>query len=102
MWVNLANDLNADYRLRTSSSTTAKSCPTFGPQRVSLRVMWSNCRACSNFRIHGQKGHAERCQDTGTLFGCMLFELNNDAPAFPQWRTNIGAIAQAALDNADQ
>jgi hypothetical protein len=52
-----------------------------------------------------KKGHAgDIAKDTGTLI--WLHAVHgvepNDAPAFPQWETDIRAIAQAALDNAAQ
>ena len=52
-----------------------------------------------------EKGHSGKITvDTGTLI--WLHDAHgvepNDAPAFPQWKTDIPAIAQAALDNADQ
>ena len=52
-----------------------------------------------------EKGHAGKITvDRGTLI--WLHDAHgvesNEAPAFPQWTTEIRAIAQATLDNADQ
>ena len=52
-----------------------------------------------------KKGHAGTItQDTGTLI--WLHAVHgvepNDAPAFPQWKSDIRAIAQAVVDKEDQ
>ena len=55
--------------------------------------------------FNDEKGHAGNItKDTGTLI--WLHAVHgvepNDAPAFPQWETDIRAIAQAALDKGGQ
>ena len=109
LWVNLANDLNADYPdadvftinhaevvydLRDAYEAGGLGgdvAQLTGPSRNSIFV--------------DEKGHAGNItKDTGTLI--WLHAVHgvepNDAPAFPQWETDIRTIAQAALENADQ
>ena len=109
MWVNLANDLNADYPAADVFTIN------HGEVVYDLRAAYEAGELEGDVEqltgpaqtsvFTDKKGHAGTItQDTGTLI--WLHAVHgvepNDAPAFPQWRTNIRAIAQAALDNADQ
>ncbi len=109
MWVNLANDLNADYPAADVFTIN------HGEVVYDLRAAYEAGELEGDVEqltgpaqtsvFTDKKGHAGTItRDTGTLI--WLHAVHgvepNDAPAFPQWRTNIRAIAQAALDNADQ
>ena len=108
MWVNLANDLNADYPAADVFTIN------HGEAVYDLRAAYEAGELEGDVEqltgpaqtsvFTDTKGHAGTItQDTGTLI--WLHAVHgvepNDAPAFPQWDSDIRAIAQAALDSAD-
>ena len=108
MWVNLANDLNADY------PTADVFTINHGEVVYDLRAAYEAGELEGDVEqltgpaqtsvFTDAKGHAGNITvDTGTLI--WLHAVHgvepNDAPAFPQWDSDIRAIAQAALDSAD-
>jgi len=109
MWVSLANDLNADYPdadVFTINHAEVvydlRAAYESGELGGDVAQLTGSTR---NSVFTDKKGHAgDITKDTGTLI--WLHAVHgvepNDAPAFPQWETDIRAIAQAALDNAAQ
>ncbi|MBL6816732.1 MAG: alpha/beta hydrolase [Pseudomonadales bacterium] len=109
LWVNLANDLNADYP--DADVFTINHAEVVYDLRAAYEAGELGGDAAQltgpsrNSVFTDEKGHAGNItKDTGTLI--WLHAVHgvepNDAPAFPQWETDIRAIAQAALDNAAQ
>ena len=109
MWVSLANDLNADYP--DADVFTINHAEVVYDLRAAYEAgelggdVAQLTGSTRNSVFTDPKGHAGNItKDTGTLI--WLHAVHgvepNDAPAFPQWETDIRAIAQAALDNAAQ
>ncbi|MEL0327008.1 MAG: hypothetical protein VXA09_08420, partial [Burkholderiaceae bacterium] len=109
MWVNLANDLNADYPAADVFTIN------HGEAVYDLRAAYEAGELEEDVEqltgpaqtsvFTDTKGHAGTItQDTGTLI--WLHAVHgvepNDAPAFPQWKSDIRAIAQAVVDKEDQ
>jgi len=109
MWVNLANDLNADYPAADVFTIN------HGEAVYDLRAAYEAGELEGDVEqltgpaqtsvFTDTKGHAGTItQDTGTLI--WLHAVHgvepNDATAFPQWKSDIRAIAQAVVDKEDQ
>ena len=108
MWVNLANDLNADYP--DADVFTINHGEVVYDLRAAFEAgelggdVEQLTGAARTSVFTDTKGHAGKITvDTGTLI--WLHAVHgvepNDAPAFPQWDSDVRAIAQAALDTAD-
>ena len=109
MWVNLSNDLNEDYPdadiftfHHAEVVYDLRAAYEAGELEGDVEQLTGPSR---NSVFTDEKGHAgDITVDTGTLI--WLHAVHGvepkDAPAFPQWETDIRTIAQAALDNADQ
>jgi len=109
LWVNLANDLNADYP--DADVFTINHAEVVYDLRAAYEAgelggdVAQLTGSIRNSIFTDEKGHAGNItKDTGTLI--WLHAVHgvepNDAPAFPQWESDIRAIAQAALDKGGQ
>lgn len=109
MWVNLANDLTADYPGADVFTINhgevvydLRAAYEAGDLEGDVQQLTGSAQTSV---FTDTKGHAGKITvDTGTLI--WLHAIHgvepNDAPAFPQWKANIRVIAQAALDNVDK
>lgn len=109
MWVNLSNDLKEDYPdadiftfHHAEVVYDLRAAYEAGELEGDVEQLTGPSR---NSVFTDEKGHGGQITvDTGTLI--WLHAVHGvepkDAPAYPQWETDIRAIAQAALDNADQ
>ena len=109
MWVSLANNLNADYPAADVFTIN------HGEVVYDLRAAYEAGELEGDVEqltgpaqtsvFTDTKGHAGTItQDTGALICLHAVHgvESNDAPAFPQWKSDIRAIAQAVVDKEDQ
>jgi len=109
MWVKLANDLTADYPGADVFTINhgkvvydLRDAYEAGDLEGDVQQLTGSAQTSV---FTDTKGHAAKITvDTGTLIWVHAVHgvEPNDAPAFPQWKSDIRAIAQAALDNVDQ